>query len=87
MENLKVDNVVFSCDIDGKRHQKSVDFCFCCCDITNKHCLFSNGPVREHLVDALDAGDNLTKDVQTNPNRQIINKQSITNKCLIVVII
>ena len=66
MENLRVDNVAFSCDIDGKRHQKSVDFCFC------KHCMFSNGSVRENLVDALDAGDNLTKDVQTNPTRQTL---------------
>ena len=77
MENLKVDKVVFCCDIDGKSHQNSVDFCFCCCDITSNDCLFSNGPVRECYIDAPDDGENLTQKVQPNPTAPIYQYSSI----------
>ena len=49
-----------------------------CCDITNKHCSFTDGPAREHcIVDALDNGDNITAKVHTTPNN---HKKTKTQK-------
>ena len=48
-----------------------------CCDITNKHCSFTDGPAREHcIVDALDNGDNITAKVHTTPNNHSIKNRN-----------
>ena len=67
MDNLKVDKVVLCCDI-GRCLQNNVGVCSNC-DITNNHCLFSDGPVREQSPNdiAPDRGDVITKNVQVNP--------------------
>ena len=67
MVDLKVDNVVFCCDL-GRCPQNNVGVSSSC-DITNNFCLFSDGPVRENNCKDItpDRGDVITKQVQTNP--------------------
>ena len=67
MVDLKVDNVVFCCDL-GRCPQNNVGVSSSC-DITNNLCLFSDGPVRERTLKGIasDRGDVITKQVQTNP--------------------